>query len=52
MKSSYAYFEDDFDMLKATNEYISKTKWGKAHKPDLSQMDSLEDVIKLFEEFI
>lgn len=32
MKSSYAYFEEDFDMLKATNDYINKTKWGKKNK--------------------
>lgn len=29
MRNSYAYMEQDFDMLKATNNYIQKTKFGK-----------------------
>lgn len=35
MRSSYAYFEDDFDMLKFTNEYIKNTQWGKQHKVNI-----------------
>lgn len=52
MRSSYAYFEEDFDMLKATNDYICKTKWGRQHKPDLADMDSMDSFIQIFEEFI
>lgn len=52
MRSSYAYFENDFDMLKFTNEYIKSTKWGKQHKPDLNGLDNMDSFIQIFEEFI
>ncbi|KRX06658.1 hypothetical protein PPERSA_13137 [Pseudocohnilembus persalinus] len=52
MKSSYAYFDEDFDMLKATNDYIARTKWGKQNKVQLQGLDNIDSVIQLFEEFI
>ena len=29
MRNSYAYMEQDMDLLKATNNYIQKSKFGK-----------------------
>ncbi|KAL4438262.1 hypothetical protein ABPG74_009685 [Tetrahymena malaccensis] len=41
-----------YDLIQKTNEYVKKTRFGRSHKANLSNYNSYDYVIRLYEEYI